>query len=77
MPPIDPVTGAAVVAAASQLLGGLLGNQAAGSREKRQILAENERNLREQEQASVQNMTTQNANALTNLMAAYRSALGG
>lgn len=72
---MDPVIGGSVILAATQLLGGLLGQKASAEQQKRATLAQIGQQQTQLEQAGIQQATQGQQSALTNLVEAYRSAL--
>lgn len=74
---MDPVTGAAAILAATQLLGSVMGTKAAKEQQAKNLqfqLAQQSTGL---EQAGIQQATSGQIGALGNLVEAYRSALVG
>ena len=74
---IDPITGSAAILAATQLIGGLLGNKAAAEQQRRQGILQAGQTQFGLEQAAQQQAQAQQQGALGNLVEAYRSALIG
>lgn len=72
---MDPITGSAAILAATQLLGGLLGQKSAAEQQKRATLAQIGQQQTQLEQAGIQQATQGQQSALSNLIEAYRSAL--
>ena len=72
---MDPVTGAAAILAATQLLGGLYQSKAAREAQQKQTQMNLLGQAQKLEQTGIQTKTQGQVNALNNLVEAYKSAL--
>lgn len=74
---MDPLVGSALIAASVNLLGGLLGSGAQAEQAKRQAEMDAFSTLNKLQQAGIQQRTSGEQSALSNLIESYRSALLG
>lgn len=74
---MDPVIGAAAIMAATQVIGGLLGQKAAQEQSKRQMISSALGQQTAMEQAGIQQATQAQQGALANVIEAYRASLLG
>lgn len=74
---MDPLIGGALIGGAVNLLGGLLGSYAQGEQAKRQAEMDAYLTLNKLQQAGIQQRTSGEQSALSNLIESYRSALLG
>jgi len=74
---MDPITGAAVIMAATQVIGGLLGQSAAKEQAKKQMISSALQQQTNLEQAGIAQATQAQQGALANVIEAYKQSLLG
>lgn len=74
---MDPITGAAAIMAATQLIGGIMGSKAAKEQQEKNLQLQLLQQSTALKQAGIQEATSGQIGALGNLVEAYRSALIG
>jgi hypothetical protein len=74
---MDPVIGAAAIMAATQVIGGLLGQSAAKEQAKKQMISSALQQQTSLEQAAIQQAAQSQQGALANVIEAYKQSLLG